>query len=57
MNKPSASQPDTRYQARGVSAGKAEVHAAIANQDQGLFPGPFVKSFPICSAMMTKPAY
>ena len=29
--------------ARGVSAGKAEVHAAIANQDQGLFPGAFAK--------------
>lgn len=34
---------DDRYQARGVSAGKAEVHAAIARQDAGLFPGAFCK--------------
>jgi phosphoribosylformylglycinamidine cyclo-ligase len=34
---------DARYQARGVSAGKAEVHAAIAKQDPGLFPGAFCK--------------
>ncbi len=34
---------DTRYQARGVSAGKAEVHQAIAGQDVGLFPGAFCK--------------
>ena len=34
---------DDRYQARGVSAGKAEVHAAIAGQDGGLFPGAFCK--------------
>lgn len=34
---------DARYQARGVSAGKAEVHAAIAAQDGGLFPGAFCK--------------
>jgi phosphoribosylformylglycinamidine cyclo-ligase len=37
---------DRRYQARGVSAGKAEVHAAIAGQDQGLFPGAFCKIVP-----------
>ena len=34
---------DARYQARGVSAGKAEVHAAIDRQDAGLFPGAFCK--------------
>jgi phosphoribosylformylglycinamidine cyclo-ligase len=34
---------DARYQARGVSAGKAEVHAAIARQDAGVFPGAFCK--------------
>ena len=34
---------DDRYQARGVSAGKAEVHAAIARQDAGLFTGAFCK--------------
>ncbi|MDA3960507.1 MAG: phosphoribosylformylglycinamidine cyclo-ligase [Planctomycetota bacterium] len=38
--------PDARYQARGVSAGKAEVHAAIADQDAGLFPGAFCKILP-----------
>ncbi len=37
---------DARYQARGVSAGKAEVHAAIARQDGGLFPGAFCKIVP-----------
>ncbi|MBA3710785.1 MAG: phosphoribosylformylglycinamidine cyclo-ligase [Planctomycetes bacterium] len=34
---------DERYLARGVSASKAEVHAAIARQDPGLFPGAFCK--------------
>lgn len=34
---------DVRYQARGVSASKAEVHAAIEHQDAGLFPGAFCK--------------
>jgi phosphoribosylformylglycinamidine cyclo-ligase len=43
---PDMSQPDTRYQARGVSAGKADVHAAIAGLDQGLFPGAFCKIIP-----------
>jgi phosphoribosylformylglycinamidine cyclo-ligase len=42
----SANSPAARYEARGVSAGKAEVHAAIANQDQGLFPGAFCKLVP-----------
>ena len=37
---------DARYQQRGVSAGKAEVHAAIDRQDQGLFPGAFCKIVP-----------
>ncbi len=37
---------DSRYQQRGVSAGKAEVHAAIRNQDLGLFPGAFCKIVP-----------
>lgn len=41
-----ADAPDQRYQARGVSAGKAEVHAAIAGQDPGLFPGAFCKLVP-----------
>jgi phosphoribosylformylglycinamidine cyclo-ligase len=34
---------DARYQARGVSASKAEVHAAIDRQDAGLYPGAFCK--------------
>lgn len=37
---------DSRYQARGVSASKAEVHAAIRHQDQGLYPGAFCKIIP-----------
>lgn len=50
--RPVASRPmsdqrhDDRYQQRGVSAGKAEVHAAIKDQDQGLFPGAFCKIVP-----------
>lgn len=35
-----------KYTARGVSAGKAEVHAAIKNLDKGLFPGAFCKVIP-----------
>ena len=34
---------DARYLARGASASKAEVHAAIEKQDVGLFPGAFCK--------------
>lgn len=34
---------DARYLERGVSASKAEVHAAIDRQDAGLFPGAFCK--------------
>jgi len=41
-----SSQPDSRYQARGVSAAKADVHAAIADHDQGLYPGAFCKILP-----------
>lgn len=37
---------DDRYQARGVSASKHEVHEAIAEQDQGLFPKAFCKIVP-----------
>ena len=33
----------SRYAARGVSASKHEVHAAIANLDRGLFPNAFCK--------------
>jgi phosphoribosylformylglycinamidine cyclo-ligase len=37
---------DQKYQARGVSAGKEEVHAAIKNIDKGLFPKAFCKIVP-----------
>jgi phosphoribosylformylglycinamidine cyclo-ligase len=37
---------DTRYNLRGVSAGKEDVHAAIANVDKGLFPQAFCKIVP-----------
>jgi phosphoribosylformylglycinamidine cyclo-ligase len=35
-----------KYSARGVSAGKADVHNAIKNIDKGLFPGAFCKVIP-----------
>lgn len=37
---------DERYAARGVSAGKEEVHAAIEGIDKGLFPKAFCKIVP-----------
>jgi phosphoribosylformylglycinamidine cyclo-ligase len=37
---------DNKYQARGVSAGKEDVHAAIAKLDKGLFPRAFCKIVP-----------
>lgn len=37
---------ETRYNLRGVSAGKEEVHAAIKNIDKGLFPKAFCKIVP-----------
>ena len=37
---------DKRYEARGVSAGKEEVHAAIEGIDKGLFPKAFCKVVP-----------
>lgn len=37
---------DTRYNLRGVSAGKEEVHNAIKNVDKGLFPQAFCKIVP-----------
>ncbi|MDO8999626.1 MAG: AIR synthase-related protein [Bacteroidota bacterium] len=37
---------DNKYQLRGVSAGKEDVHAAIANIDKGLFPKAFCKIVP-----------
>lgn len=35
-----------RYDARGVSATKEDVHAAIKNVDKGLYPGAFCKIIP-----------
>ncbi|MCA1750398.1 MAG: phosphoribosylformylglycinamidine cyclo-ligase [Flavobacteriales bacterium] len=37
---------EQRYSARGVSAGKEDVHAAIKNVDKGLFPKAFCKMIP-----------
>ncbi|OQR84870.1 phosphoribosylformylglycinamidine cyclo-ligase [Achlya hypogyna] len=37
---------DSRYNARGVSAGKEDVHNAIKNVDKGLFPRAFCKIVP-----------
>ncbi len=37
---------DNRYQQRGVSAGKEDVHKAIAKLDKGLFPQAFCKIVP-----------
>lgn len=37
---------DNKYQLRGVSAGKEDVHAAIAKLDKGLFPRAFCKIVP-----------
>jgi len=37
---------DQKYQQRGVSAGKEDVHSAIANLDKGLFPKAFCKIVP-----------
>lgn len=37
---------ENRYQKRGVSAGKEDVHAAIKNLDKGLFPRAFCKILP-----------
>jgi phosphoribosylformylglycinamidine cyclo-ligase len=39
-------QQDNRYNSRGVSASKEDVHAAIRNIDKGLFPKAFCKIVP-----------
>ncbi len=44
-----------KYELRGVSASKSEVHAAIKNLDKGLFPTAFCKILPDIMAM--DPAY
>ncbi len=38
-----AENPDQRYNLRGVSASKQDVHAAISSLDKGLFPKAFCK--------------
>ncbi|MEM8586322.1 MAG: AIR synthase related protein [Bacteroidota bacterium] len=38
--------PISKYEARGVSATKSEVHAAIAGLDKGLYPKAFCKVLP-----------
>ena len=38
--------PDSRYNQRGVSASKEDVHEAIKNVDKGLFPQAFCKIVP-----------
>ena len=37
---------ESQYQQRGVSASKKEVHAAIQDQDKGLYPGAFCTILP-----------
>jgi len=41
-----SASPDNRYNLRGVSASKEDVHKAIANIDKGLFPKAFCKIIP-----------
>jgi phosphoribosylformylglycinamidine cyclo-ligase len=41
-----ATGPDQRYQARGASASKSEIHAAVHGLDRGLFPGAFCTILP-----------
>ncbi len=40
----------SRYERRGVSAGKEEVHAAVAALDKGLYPNAFCKILPDLAA-------
>jgi len=37
---------NSRYDARGVSASKEDVHNAIKNLDKGIFPNAFCKVIP-----------
>ena len=37
---------DSRYQGRGVSASKEDVHNAIAKLDKGIYPKAFCKIMP-----------
>lgn len=46
MGKPNIMTVSKRYDQRGVSATKDEVHAAISTTDKGLFPNAFCKIYP-----------
>jgi phosphoribosylformylglycinamidine cyclo-ligase len=46
MSEEKKAATESRYMARGVSAGKEDVHAAIKNIDKGLFPKAFCKIVP-----------
>ena len=46
MKKSSAEKTSGKYQKRGVSSQKEDVHAAVKNLDKGLFPNAFCKIFP-----------
>ncbi len=43
---PSKMKVESRYQSRGVSASKEDVHAAISHLDRGIFPNAFCKIIP-----------
>ena len=45
-NKSHNNKPLSRYDMRGVSSGKEEVHEAIKNLDKGLYPNAFCKVIP-----------
>ena len=46
MSKNESQHTSARYMARGVSAAKEDVHAAIKNIDKGIFPQAFCKIIP-----------
>ncbi len=45
-NSPNSAMSDQRYNLRGVSASKEDVHNAIKNVDKGIFPKAFCKIIP-----------
>lgn len=51
---PNQLQNITKYEKRGVSASKEEVHAAIAHLDKGLYPTAFCKILPDLAAGNSK---
>ncbi len=46
MSAENTSNSNERYESRGVSASKQDVHTAIKNLSTGLYPGSFCKVFP-----------